>query len=60
VLLICIALTLGFLVAWITGIVAKEEVSIGRSTVVVVLTTIVFLLRSLRRAGWDLWARSSR
>jgi hypothetical protein len=44
VLLICIALTLGFLVAWITGIVAKEEVSIGRSTVIVVLTAIVFFV----------------
>jgi hypothetical protein len=41
-LLICIALVLGFFLSWIIGIVAKEEVSISRSAVIVVLTTIIF------------------
>lgn len=53
-LLICITLALGFMVAWITGIVAKEEVSIGRSTVVVVLTAIVFYASFAAASGLGL------
>ncbi len=41
--LICLALVLGFFLSWIIGIVAQEEVSISRSSVIVVLTTIVFV-----------------
>lgn len=41
--LVCLALVLGFFLSWIIGIVAQEEVSISRSSVVVVVTTIVFV-----------------
>lgn len=40
-ILIAIVAFLGFMLAWVTGMVAKEEISVGQGMAVVFLTAIV-------------------
>lgn len=41
IVLIAVLMTLGFMLAWITGVVAKEEIEVKTGVMVVVLTGIV-------------------
>ena len=45
-LLIFIYIILGFMYAWVTGIVAREEITVGRGVAILVLTGIGSLLFS--------------
>lgn len=41
VLLVCILIVLGFVLAWITGVVAHEELSVMHATIILVINAVV-------------------
>lgn len=58
-ILICLYIALGFLLAWITGIVAREEMEIMTGVIIMVVTGVVniamgFLFASIA-PGLEVW-----
>ena len=45
-LLIVVFVVLGFMYAWVTGVVAREEISVGRGVAILVLAGIASLIFS--------------
>lgn len=40
-ILICLYVVLGFILAWVAGVVAREEIGVGTGVLILVLTAIV-------------------